>query len=127
MGQWPIIGSMMITIKTTPKFDNVAGKLMSDDALEDLFDFLEENPKAGDTISGTGGIRKLRWKTGKGTRGKSGGVRVLYHYSNDVLIILITLFGKSEKENISDKEKNQLKKLMPALIKKYYAEVKDDE
>ena len=118
---------VMITIKTTPKFDNVADKLMSSDALEDLFDFLEENPTAGDTISGTGGIRKPRWKSGKGTRGKRGGVRVLYHYSNDVLIILITLFAKSEKENISDKEKNKLKKLMPALIKKYCEELKDDE
>lgn len=114
---------MCITIKTTPKFDKVATKLMSVDALEDLYDFLEENPRAGDIIQGAGGIRKLRWTSGKGTRGKSGGVRVLYHYSNDILVILITLYAKSEQENISTKEKNQLKKLMPALIRKYCEEV----
>lgn len=117
---------VMITIKTTPKFDRLSQKLMSDDALEELYDFLEENPKAGKIITGTGGVRKLRWISGKDTRGKSGGVRVLYHYSNDVLIILITLYGKSEQENISNKEKNQLKKLMPALIRKYYEEIKND-
>jgi len=93
--------------------------------LEELYNFLEENPMAGDTIPGSGGIRKLRWEIGRGTRGKSGGVRVLYHYSNNVLIILLTLYSKSEKENISQKEKDQLKKLMPTLIKRYCEEIEN--
>ncbi len=38
-------------------------------------------------------------------KGKSGGVRILYHYSEDLLVLLITLFGKSEKENISQAER----------------------
>ena len=112
-----------IIIKTTPAFDKQANKSMADDAQEDLYDFLLENPTAGALIQGTGGIRKLRWKTGIGTRGKSGGVRVLYHYSKNLLIILVTLYTKNEKENISQKEKNQLKKLMPKLIEKYLEEM----
>ena len=115
----------MVTIKTTPQFDKVAKKLMAEDSLEELYNFLEDNPRAGNIIQATGGVRKLRWKRGKGARGKSGGVRVLYHYSNDILIILITLYAKNEQENITNQEKNQLKKLMPVLIDKYCEEIND--
>jgi len=41
---------------------------------------LAAHAKTGDLISGTGGIRKIRWSAqGKG---KSGGVRVIYYYYN---------------------------------------------
>lgn len=108
-----------LVIKSTPKFDELASKLMKDATLDELLTFLEQNPEHGRIISGTGGVRKLRWKNDKNNKGKSGGVRVLYHYSNEVLIILVTLFEKSEKENISVAEKAKLKKLMPKLIEYY--------
>ncbi len=56
------------------------------------------------------------------TKAKVGGVRVLYHYSKGILIILITLYSKNEMENITDAEKNTLKKLMPELVRKYKEE-----
>ena len=65
-------------------------------------------------IRGTGGIRKLRWRTGKNDGGKSGGVRVLYHYSKSVLLLLITIYSKTDKANMSQQERNELKKLLPA-------------
>lgn len=51
------------------------------ESTEALFDHVETYPESGDLISGTGGVRKLRWKTGKDNKGKSGGARILYHYS----------------------------------------------
>ena len=111
-----------LKIKPAPSFDRQAKKLLTVEAQEDLFDYLEANPEKGDIISGTGGVRKLRWTTGKNNKGKSGGVRVLYHYSKGILIILITLYSKNEMENITDAEKNTLKKLMPELIRKYKEE-----
>ena len=47
-------------------------------------------------MTGTGGIRKLRWSAqGKG---KSGGVRVIYYYYNkSIPLFLLTVFGKGEK------------------------------
>jgi hypothetical protein len=107
-----------IVIKTTPFFDRKAKKILTSEALEEFFDYLEINPEKGDLIPGTGGVRKIRWQTGRG-KGKSGGVRILYHYSKGLLIILITLFEKSEKENITHEERNELKKLVPELVKKY--------
>lgn len=112
-----------IYIKSTPDFDRLAEKLMSEKAVEDFFSYIELHPESGAVISGTGGIRKVRWESGKNNKGKSSGVRILYHYSEDLLIILIAVFGKSEKENISDREKNDLKQALPMLIDKYRGEV----
>ncbi|MFU8797532.1 MAG: type II toxin-antitoxin system RelE/ParE family toxin [Gammaproteobacteria bacterium] len=112
-----------LIIKTTPEFDRKAHKLMTPEALEELFDYLLLSPEQGKIISGTSGIRKLRWKTGKNDRGKSGGARVLYHYSKGLLIILVSLYDKTEKENISPAERNAFKRLVPVMVEKYKGEL----
>ena len=112
-----------IYIKSTPQFDEIAEKLMSEQALEDFLNYIALHPESGKVISGTGGIRKIRWETGKNNRGKSGGVRILYHYSENLLVILITLYGKAKKEDISDAEKNAFKQQLPVLIDKYRGEI----
>jgi len=78
-------------------------------------------------IRGSGGVRKLRWKTGMNTKGKSGGVRVIYHFSNNFLVLLITLYGKSQKENVTQAEKNELKKTVPLLIDKYMEDLDNEK
>lgn len=114
---------MGIYIKTTPAFDRKSKQFLSNEALEEFFDYIAQNPEQGKVISGTGGVRKIRWKTGYNDKGKSGGVRILYHYSKDVLVLLITVYAKSEKENISQSERNTLKQTMPMLIAKYKGEL----
>lgn len=105
-----------ITIYTTPAFDKKAKKLLSPQALEDLLDYLEQKPEMGQLIVGSGGIRKLRWNTGKNNKGKSGGVRVLYYYAKSYLVILVTLYSKSEKKNITTTEKQILRNLILELL-----------
>ena len=110
----------MTNIKATPKFMRLAQKVMTAEALQELIDELALYPEKGALIQGTGGIRKLRWRTGKDNKGKSGGIRVLYYYDKTILIVLlITLFKKSEQENIDAAEKAQLKKLLPELLRNY--------
>jgi mRNA-degrading endonuclease RelE of RelBE toxin-antitoxin system len=114
---------MHIYIKSTPAFDRKAAKLLSDKALKDFFDHIGQNPEEGEVITGTGGVRKIRWETGKNNKGKRGGARILYHYSDDLLVLLITLFGKSEKEDITQGERNTLKQTIPLLVAKYRGEL----
>lgn len=77
--------------------------------------YLAAHPKDGDLIEGTGGIRKLRW--GRGGRGKSGGVRVIYYYhSSEMPLYLLTLFAKNEQANLSKAERNDLAKLVDILV-----------
>ena len=51
-------------------------------------------------IRGSGGVRKVRWVR-EGT-GKSGGVRIVYLARSEAgEVFLLTLYAKSESENIS--------------------------
>ncbi|MEJ1958612.1 MAG: type II toxin-antitoxin system RelE/ParE family toxin [Nitrosomonadales bacterium] len=60
-------------------------------------------------------MRKLRW--GRGGRGKSGGVRVIYYSHSELMpLYLITLFAKNEQDNLSKTERNELGKLVNILV-----------
>ncbi len=105
----------MITVAETTEFARRARKLLSEKERSELISYLAAHPKAGDVIEGTGGIRKVRWaREGKG---KSGGARVIYFYYNEGMpIYLLTLYGKSEKDNLTAAERNDLAKLVDLLI-----------
>ncbi len=105
----------MITVAETTSFLRKATKLLSKEEKEDLIAYLSEHPSAGDIIQETGGIRKLRWA--KGAKGKSGGVRVIYYFHNELMpLYLLAVFGKNEKANISSNEKSLLAKAGKELV-----------
>ncbi len=105
----------MNTVAELPSYRTFAEKHLSENERQNIIDFLAKNPKSGDIIQGTGGIRKLRW--GKGDRGKSGGVRIIYYFHSDKLpLYLVTLFAKNERDNLSTQERNDLSKLVDILI-----------
>ena len=63
-------------------------------------------------------LRKFRWAA-KG-KGKSGGVRVIYYFHNESSpIFLLTVYAKNQKANLTKAERNELKALVPMLIKTY--------
>ncbi|MFA6309910.1 MAG: type II toxin-antitoxin system RelE/ParE family toxin [Sterolibacterium sp.] len=105
----------MITIAEVPEYIRQAERLLTEAERQDVLSYLAAHPKAGDLIEGTGGIRKLRW--GRGGRGKSGGVRVIYYFHSDSMpLYLITLFAKNEQDNLSKAERNELAKLVDILV-----------
>lgn len=89
---------------------------LSDGDLKTLQEELTLDPKKGDVIKGTGGLRKIRFAfEGKG---KSGSVRVCYiDFENYQIIFLITAYSKSEKDNLSQAERNNISKLVKLLEK----------
>ena len=81
-----------------------------------MIDTVAADPLKGDPIEGTSGIRKLRFAVGH--KGKSGGVRVIYYYYNEIApVYLFSLFAKNEKENLSKAERNQLAQVAVAIKK----------
>lgn len=105
----------MITVAEVPEYIRQAEKLLTEAERQDVLSYLAAHPKSGDLIEGTGGIRKLRW--GRGGRGKSGGVRVIYYYHSELMpLYLITLFAKNEQDNLSKAERNELAKLVDILV-----------
>lgn len=102
-------------IAELPTYIRLAEKLLSIEERQDLINYLAEHPKSGDVMKGTGGVRKLRWR--RGGQGKSGGVRVIYYFHDDLMpLYLLTLFAKGDKVNLSKGERNELADLVEALV-----------
>ena len=98
-----------------PEFDKRWAELgLTDKELKTLQEELTIDPHKGDVIQGTGGLRKIR--IAFEGRGKSGSARVCYvDFAIFERIYLITAYAKNEKDNLSDAEKNEVKKLIKLL------------
>lgn len=82
--------------------------------LQALQIMLLKDPEFGPVMEGTGGIRKVRFPLEN--KGQSGSVRVCYtDFAEYEVTYLITAFTKKEQENLTDEEKNVLKKLVKSL------------
>lgn len=110
--------SAPVTVIETPEFQVAVRKLLSDEELALLIDYLAYNPAAGDLIPGTGGVRKLRW--GLEGRGKRGGARVIYFYHDaDVPLFALTAYAKNERSDLSQADRNDFKALTGLLVDAY--------
>lgn len=98
-----------------PVFDKQWREMgLDDDDLQRLQIELINNPQIGKVIKGTGKLRKMRFALPN--RGKSGSSRVLYvDFVLAETIYLIFAYPKNEKDNLSDKERNEIKKLIEKL------------
>lgn len=97
-----------VTVLETTPFIRAAADCLSDEERQAFIDYIARNPDAGDLIQGTGGARKVRWARGGG--GKSGGVRTIYYYHDqDAPLILLTVYPKSVKDNLTAGEKEAIK------------------
>ena len=102
-------------IVETPIFTKRVKEILSEEEYR-LFQIkLIENPKAGSIIQGSEGIRKIRW-SGSG-KGKRGGSRILYYWYNvQGVILMLFIFKKNEKDDLT---KAQLKDLKTIVEKEY--------
>jgi mRNA-degrading endonuclease RelE of RelBE toxin-antitoxin system len=83
----------------TSIFTKLIYTYLTDDEYVGLQGFMLKYPEAGKIIPGSGGVRKLRWSIAG--KGKRGGVRVIYYFKkHEQEIWMLTIYGKSEKENI---------------------------
>jgi len=100
-----------VLLVETSVFTRRVTALLPDEEYREFQASLIADPKAGDRISGSGGLRKIRWAA-KG-RGKRGGVRIIYyHISTRARIYLLVIYAKSEKDDLTSAELRVLKHLM---------------
>ena len=106
---------VMHTILETAAYLTAAADAgMSEDERAAVVDMLAANPTAGDIMPGCGGARKLR--VAKPGKGKSGGYRVITYFGGDDLpVFLLTVFGKNERANLTQAERNGLAALTKRL------------
>ena len=98
---------------TTSYQKRVAKILLAEE--RDAMEFhVAENPETHPVIPGTGGVRKARW--GRQGKGKRGGVRVVYFYrSAGDVVYFLDIYAKTEKEDLTPADKQQLKELVNRL------------
>ena len=90
----------MLTVVESPIFQRLWPRYWDEDERAEFAAFIALNPESGSVIRGSGGVRKVRWAREGG--GKSGGVRIVYLTRNEAgEVYLLTLYAKSESENIS--------------------------
>lgn len=100
----------MVFIETA-YYSKIIADYLSDEEQAKLQAHLIEHPDDGDVIKGAGGIRKIRW--GAKGKGKSGGVRVIYYWrTSRGHIYLLNIYAKNEVSDLTEKEKECLKKLV---------------
>jgi hypothetical protein len=98
-----------------PPFSRHREEYLDDEGFRQLQQALAMNPDTGDLIPGAGGIRKLRWADTRRSKGKRGGLRIIYYcFLSDEEIWLLTLYGKDEASDLSKDEKAQLKRALEA-------------
>lgn len=87
---------------------------LTDGELRRLQEELLADPQLGNVMQETGGIRKMRFALEN--QGKSSSVRVIYvDFVIYEKLYLLTAYPKSEKDNLTKAERNELKKLVKIL------------
>jgi mRNA-degrading endonuclease RelE of RelBE toxin-antitoxin system len=105
---------MLVQVIPTTLYMRQAKKLLTSEEQDQIAASLENDPNAHPVIPGTGGARKMR--AAAGGRGKRGGVRVIYlHIPSLESVYLLSVYDKSQKENLSSKEKKAIAGLIDAI------------
>lgn len=87
---------------------------LTDENLRELENILLENPKSGDIIQGTGGLRKIRIPLEH--KGNRGGGRVIYvDIEIKETIYFINVYTKNEKDDLTEDEKKAFKAVLKVL------------
>ena len=108
---------MNYKIKSIPRFEKEIKRLskkypsLKSEFIE-LVNELKENPTQGTSIGNN--CYKIRLSIASKGKGKSGGARVItYLQISETIVYLLSIFDKSEQENIGDKELSELLRYIP--------------
>lgn len=97
-----------------------ADELLTVDEQAAVIDLVAYEPTCGDLIPGSGGLRKVR--VGRGSGGKRGGARVIYYFYNaDHPILLLALYAKNEKGDLTATEKKEFATFAKETVRQWTA------
>ena len=100
-----------LTVVEVDPFPARAARLWDEDEKSAFIDYIACNPKAGDLVPGTGGIRKVRWAASG--RGKRGGARIVYywHAPGDRLLMLLA-YAKGKQDDLTPRQRALVRKIV---------------
>jgi hypothetical protein len=105
-------------VVATRGYDSRARKLFTTDERTRAELEVALAPLAWPVIAGTGGARKAR--AARSGRGKSGGARIIYYVvTRQAVLYLLDVYAKSAKEDLTDAEKQGIRKIVAAIEAEY--------
>ena len=103
----------------TRTFTATVNRYLTDDEYQQLQKDLLAAPELGDVMPRTGGFRKLRWNDSRRSKGKRGGLRVIYYWLNaSGQFWMFAIYDKDELENLTSDQEKQLKSAITAELQK---------
>lgn len=104
---------MKVVFVELPAFERQRRDYLDDNGFRQLQDLLMLQPEAGDLMSGTGGLRKLRFADGRRGKDKRSGLRVIYFWWDFGLQIwLFTVHDKDEMDDLTLTQRKALKAML---------------
>ena len=95
----------------TPVFTKEVRDHLADEEYRALQLALLFRPEQGAVIPGSGGLRKLRW--GVGSRGKRGGLRVIYYWvAEEEIFYMLFVYPKNAQEDLTPTQLRVLSRLV---------------
>lgn len=108
---------MSYNVLSIPPFDKQLKRLTKKypslkNEFAELIETLAEQPKQGTALGNN--CYKVRIAISSKRKGKSGGARVITNFVIDeATVYLLSIYDKSEKENLTDKELDELLRFVP--------------
>jgi mRNA-degrading endonuclease RelE of RelBE toxin-antitoxin system len=101
----------MLEIVETAVFTRVVRELLPDDEYRLLQWGLVARPDLGALVPRGGGLRKLRWGSGRG--GKRGGLRILYFWDRpSSTVYMLYAYSKREQSDLTPSQVTELGRLI---------------
>lgn len=103
-----------VRVEATREFEEQAERLQDryphlDLDIAPIIDLLEQGELPGDKVPGVGySVYKVRAKNRDARKGKSGGYRIIYYARLETLVVLVTIYSKSDKADIPTKTLQQI-------------------
>ena len=105
----------MFTVIETPEFIDWSSDVWSDDERSEFINWISVHIDVGDLISGSGGLRKVRWS--RSGMGKRGGARVIFYSRNQRgEVVLLIVYAKAKFDNISPEVLKAIKEKFDAQL-----------
>jgi hypothetical protein len=104
-----------VSVTELPGYRRRADELLTAAEQDAIVDLIAFDPTCGDLMPGTGGLRKVR--VGRGGSGKRGGARVIYYfYNTNFPVLLVALYAKNEKADLTVREKTKFETLVKEIV-----------
>jgi mRNA-degrading endonuclease RelE of RelBE toxin-antitoxin system len=103
-----------LKVIATPRYEKDAKRLLKAEEKTAMELAIISDPQAHPVVPGLHGVRKARWS--RQGKGKSGGVRTIYHYSvTPAEMYLIFIYAKNEQANLNPDQRKQVKKFVEVI------------